>query len=150
MSGSTRLRPLIQSAWNSTTTTTTTATRSASSWRVQATRCYTTLSRPLPFAVSSRLHSPISSTVSSSPSPSSLPLRTLALRIRTASTTSSKSSSVVSEQEKQKRTIEDEADKEDGVEGKKAEKIKMGEVKRLAILAKPERKTIGIAIGLVS
>lgn len=46
--------------------------------------------------------------------------------------------------------IEDEADKEEGVEGKKAEKIKMGEVKRLAILAKPERKTIGIAIGLVS
>jgi hypothetical protein len=43
--------------------------------------------------------------------------------------------------------VEDDAD---GPGDKKKEKIKIGEVKRLMVLAKPERKTIGIAIGLVS
>lgn len=33
---------------------------------------------------------------------------------------------------------------------KASNKIKLGEVRRLAQLAKPERKTIAIAIGLVS
>lgn len=37
-----------------------------------------------------------------------------------------------------------------GVEPQKADKINVGEVRRLASLARPEVKTIGIAIGLVS
>jgi hypothetical protein len=37
---------------------------------------------------------------------------------------------------------------EEGNEPK--EKIQMGEVRRLMVLAKPERKTIAIAMGLVS
>ncbi|GAA5907996.1 ABC transporter ATP-binding protein [Sporobolomyces salmoneus] len=45
------------------------------------------------------------------------------------------------------RLIEDDAS--DAAADKKKEKIKIGEVKRLMVLAKPERKTIGIAIGLL-
>lgn len=43
-------------------------------------------------------------------------------------------------------------EEEESDNGRKApaEKIKLGEVRRLMVLARPERKTIGIAIGLVS
>ncbi|GAA5991333.1 hypothetical protein JCM11641_004802 [Rhodosporidiobolus odoratus] len=74
-------------------------------------------------------------------------------RIRAASTSSATPQSPASEaptgrDQPTAEVVTEAAPEEDGKEGVK-EKIKIGEVRRLAELAKPERKTIGIALGLL-
>ncbi|SCV68519.1 BQ2448_640 [Microbotryum intermedium] len=84
-----------------------------------------------------------------------LPLRSLVQRIRYASTSSNHPESTLkptmtATSNKHKDPLdEDEAGPSDLVK-KPAEKIKIGEIRRLMVLAKPERKTIAIAVGLVS
>lgn len=110
--------------------------------------------RPLPNSVSPPLvrpnrvssHFPISRI-----SPSS-PFAGLSQRIREASTSTNSSASASASPSKsaiktETNSVEDDVDSQGD---KKKETIKIGEVKRLMVLAKPERKTIGIAIGLVS
>ncbi|GAA6018263.1 hypothetical protein JCM11491_005128 [Sporobolomyces phaffii] len=82
---------------------------------------------------------------------SSSPFTGLSQRIRAASTSSTPASSTSTTGGGKSASlatspIEDDVD---APGDKKKEKIKIGEVKRLMVLAKPERKTIGIAIGLL-
>ncbi|GAA5827146.1 hypothetical protein JCM11251_001141 [Rhodosporidiobolus azoricus] len=93
--------------------------------------------RPSPPSTLSSLLTSRSSTFS--PSRKLSPYAPLAARIRTASTNAKQAAA---------RRENEEAD--EGADGKSIkEKIKMGEIRRLAELAKPERKTIGLAIGLL-
>ncbi|GAA5922677.1 ABC transporter ATP-binding protein [Sporobolomyces koalae] len=83
-------------------------------------------------------------------------LARLSQRIRTASTSSSASTSNPAPPSvgtpaarSDASTSRDSQEDADSTADSKKEKIKIGEVKRLMVLAKPERKTIGIAIGLL-
>jgi len=81
--------------------------------------------------------SPIAST-------SSLPRAYLAARIRSRSASTEAKKEVEPVQKESEVVVE----KEEGDKG--SSKIKLGEVRRLMVLAKPEQKTIALAIGLVS
>ncbi|GAA5965493.1 hypothetical protein JCM3765_003305 [Sporobolomyces pararoseus] len=70
-------------------------------------------------------------------------------RIRTASTSTPSSAPAALPRTAIKTETTSVDDDADSKGDKKKEKIKIGEVKRLMVLAKPERKTIGIAIGLL-
>jgi hypothetical protein len=71
-------------------------------------------------------------------------------RIRAASTDASKGVTEVKKRETATETVVEEVAKEvEDAEKEGKKKIEMGEIRRLAELAKPERKTIGIALGLV-
>lgn len=108
------------------------------------------LSRPLQLAQSQtgarQLHSdafarrasPIAST-------SALPRAFLAARIR--SRNASTQSDTAGETGKKVTEVAVEQDEGDKAKGDK--KVKLGEIRRLMVLAKPESKTIAIAIGLV-
>jgi len=136
--------------------TTNRTTSSVLPWTAQAaTRSFYTSthqhsrpSRHLPLPTSTNR---VSSHHSISRVPSTSPIVGLAQRIRKASTSSTSTTGATASS---KSVVKSEASSiEDDVDGqgdKKKEKIKIGEVKRLMVLAKPERKTIGIAIGLVS
>ncbi|KDE09818.1 hypothetical protein MVLG_00216 [Microbotryum lychnidis-dioicae p1A1 Lamole] len=84
-----------------------------------------------------------------------VPLRSLtcslAQRIRYASTTPglATSSTATATSNKDKDSLEEEEASASDLAKKPAEKIKIGEIRRLMILARPERKTIAIAIGLL-
>ncbi|GAA5862327.1 hypothetical protein JCM1840_004146 [Sporobolomyces johnsonii] len=90
----------------------------------------------------SRFHSP--------PATASLPLAHLSARIRTAQRCASTDAKAPASQEASPTAVKQAAPDVNGEEVEQAkEKIKLGEIRRLMVLAKPERKTIGIAIGLL-
>ncbi|SCZ90501.1 BZ3500_MvSof-1268-A1-R1_Chr1-3g02028 [Microbotryum saponariae] len=88
-----------------------------------------------------------------------VPLRSLtcslAQRIRYASTTPSTtpglttSPTATASSKKDKDSLEEDDASAPDLAKKPAEKIKIGEIRRLMVLARPERKTIAIAIGLL-
>lgn len=92
------------------------------------------------------------------PPSSLLPRELLRTRIRGTTRWASTSSSVEKKdgevvvakklETSEAKPVEQEED-DDAGRKKPAEKIKLGEVRRLMVLAKPERKTIAVAIGLV-
>lgn len=92
--------------------------------------------RLLHLAARSSPHSPIAT--------SSLPKAFLAARIRSRCASTEAGKEVAAAAPKAQALVEEKE------EDKASSKIKLGEVRRLAQLAKPERKTIAIAIGLVS
>lgn len=69
-------------------------------------------------------------------------------RIRHASTEAIQKEPVVVEKDAQ--ATKQQPDQETLLTTEQKPKIKLGEVRRLMQLAKPEKKTIGIAVGLVS
>ncbi|CEQ38772.1 SPOSA6832_00236, partial [Sporobolomyces salmonicolor] len=84
----------------------------------------------------------------SPPATASLPLANLSARIRTAQRCATTDAKAPASQEAS--TVRQAATDVNGEEVEPVkEQIKLGEVRRLMVLAKPERKTIGIAIGLL-
>ncbi|SGY34064.1 BQ5605_C002g01585 [Microbotryum silenes-dioicae] len=94
---------------------------------------------------------PTMTTLSSIDVPSRSLTCSLAQRIRYASTTPglATSSTATATSNKDKDSLEEEEASASDLAKKPAEKIKIGEIRRLMILARPERKTIAIAIGLL-
>lgn len=102
--------------------------------------------RAMTTGTSSRQEERILARASSRPATASagrLPLNYLAARIRNATTDAQQKETVVVEKEADAQTQEK-------LPAEPKPKIKLGEVRRLMQLAKPEKKTIAIAVGLVS